>query len=54
MIEAGFRHRTISIPIEPQLATQMIVRHFQGETLLDLIRRLANWSGGTFVEPLND
>jgi hypothetical protein len=51
MIEAGFRHRTISVPIEPQLATQIIVRHFKDESLLDLIHRLANWAGGQFIEP---
>jgi len=38
MIEAGFRKKTITIPIEPSAAAKALLNHFQREDLLDIMR----------------
>jgi hypothetical protein len=53
-VAAGIAQRTISIPDNPQDASRAIVRHFQGEALLTLIREQANWAGGQFIESADD
>lgn len=50
MIEAGYRERVIQITLDPEAATRIIVKHFKGEALDDLIRRLANWAGVPLAE----
>lgn len=47
MVEAGFRKPTISLPVDPDAAVRLIVKHFQGDALTGLIDGLVNWSGYT-------
>jgi hypothetical protein len=44
-IQAGLAKRTVPLPVEPQDAARTILRHFQDEPLLELIRVLANHAG---------
>lgn len=45
MVMAGFLPRTITIPIEATAASRLILKHFHGDDLLELIRVLANHAG---------
>lgn len=44
-LEAGFRKPSITLPVEPEAAVRLIVKHFKGDALYELIRGLVNWSG---------
>jgi hypothetical protein len=44
-IQAGIRIAEFSIPVEPQSAARRILKRFEGEPLLELIRVLANHAG---------
>jgi hypothetical protein len=50
-IAAGIAQRTVPLPLDPRDASRTIVRHFQGDALLTLIRELTNWAGIAIVEP---
>ena len=41
MIQAGFRRKTITIPLDPQDAARCICRHFAGESLDTLLSEIA-------------
>jgi hypothetical protein len=47
MVEAGFRKPSITLPIDPEAAVRLVVKHFKGEVLEALIDGLVNWSGYT-------
>lgn len=49
MIEAGFREPTMIVPKVPAKAVRLLVRHFKGEALTELICGLANWAGFDLV-----
>lgn len=51
MLEAGFRKPTLTVPLDPEAATRLIVKHFRGDDLTDLIHRLAQWAGIPLAEP---
>jgi hypothetical protein len=44
-LEAGIVRPTIALPLEPEAAVRLIVKHFKGEALDTLIHGLANWAG---------
>jgi hypothetical protein len=44
-LEAGFVRPTITLPLDPDAAVRLIVKHFKGEALEALVRGLVNWSG---------
>jgi hypothetical protein len=41
-LEAGIVRPMISIPLDPDAAVRLIIKHFQGDALDALIRKLAN------------
>jgi hypothetical protein len=43
MLEAGFRKPTITLPLDPDAALRLIVKHFPREGVETLLRGLANW-----------
>lgn len=46
MIEAGFRRKTITIPLEPASAARVLRRHFDEAQLRELARLLMSQEGG--------
>lgn len=41
MVEAGFRRKTITVPVDPERAARTIARHFSPDELRDLISELS-------------
>lgn len=46
MILAGLRDKTISVPVQPEKAARMLLRHFQGDDLTRLVGLLLEATGG--------
>jgi hypothetical protein len=42
MVEAGFRRRTITVPVEPHAAARIIRRHFDGDSFRELLNALSS------------
>jgi hypothetical protein len=51
MIEAGFRKPKVQVPLDPDAAVRLLVKHFRGDDLTRLVLGLANWAGIEVVSP---